>query len=126
MKSSKVERGTLYIAATNEAVTVAPLDGKKFMYAEVHDAVGGLVQTMVPARKGDTVYVNEEGRLTGLPLNKRTWEFADKTTYLVHNCFLYPPDWLVSGNALRVYRVNADAQAYGHTVSVKVAKAVAS
>jgi hypothetical protein len=119
----RVERGTLYIATTGAAVPVTPADGKKFTYEEQRDAVGGYVQSMTPAKRGEAVWVNEEGGLFGLAKNTRTWEFADRRTYLVLNGFLYPPDWLASGNALRVYKVDADSAEAGVT-RLTVAQAV--
>ena len=103
-KPRKVERGYLYLAsATGLPVEVKPVDGKKFTLKELQHAVGGFIENMVPSERFAHVYVNEEGVLKNLPLNKCTWEFADKHVY----CHLngYRSDFLVSGNALVVKKV---------------------
>jgi hypothetical protein len=63
---------------------------------------------MMPAAvKWRRIFVNDGCTLDHLPFNRHTWKFACYNTYMVMN--FYSPDWLVSGNALEVYRVPADS-----------------
>ena len=97
----KTETGNLYLAE-GDCVEVRPANGKKFTYDELAVAVGGMIESMVPAIARRKVWVNEEGTLKGLPLNRHTWTFADRSTYVVFNG--YPPSWKVRGNALEIYK----------------------
>jgi hypothetical protein len=99
----KVERGALYLAGPEgRVVAVIPADGRKFTYDEQCKAVGGYVETMIPAVKGRTVYVNEEGALKNLPPNKNTWLFANESIYRLNG---YSHNWRVAGSALEVFKV---------------------
>jgi len=97
----KTEAGNLYLAE-GDCVKVRPANGKKFTYEELVVAVGGLIESMVPAIARHKVWVNEEGALKGLSLNRHTLIFADRNTYVGLNS--YAPSWKVCGNALEIYR----------------------
>jgi hypothetical protein len=107
MKTKKVERGLIYFGgAEGKIVHVKPADGKKFTLEEWQAAVGGPVQQMVPARRGAVVWVNEEGKLLGLPPNRHTWGVAKREVYARNG---YPPGWRIAGNALVIAKY-AEAQ----------------
>ena len=121
----KVERGVLYLAGPEgRVVAVIPADGRKFTYDEQCKAVGGYVETMIPAVKGRTVYVNEEGALKQLPANEHTWNFADRRVYVDLNN--YGKDWLVAGRALEIVKLTIEEAAASDAMvgRVSIAKAV--
>ena len=105
--TTKVELGTLYLAGPDgAAIAVRPANGKKFTHDEWKLAVGGCVETMLPAVYRHNVWVNEEGILLGLPPNRHTWAFANRDVYIVLN--FYPENWAVSGNALETWHVTPE------------------
>lgn len=59
----------LWIKATGESVEVQPENGKSFTLGELQRMVGGYIEP-VYLNDGDIMWVNEEGRLQGLPLNR--------------------------------------------------------
>ena len=120
MATKKVERGVIWFP-TGEVLAVRPADGVKFSLEELQTAVGGYVETMIPATRGHRVYVNEEGVIKRLPLNPRTWEFADRRVYVDLNG--YAQTWLVAGNAIEVFRLDVEeaAKTDGGRVSCKQA-----
>ena len=101
----RVEQGTLYLGGPLEFVTVIPADGRKFTLKELQHAVGGFVETMIPAQRHTTVYVNEEGALKRLLLNRHTWTFAKKAVYMLNG---YAENFCINGNALVVRKVDAN------------------
>ena len=112
MATKKVERGVIWFP-TGEVLAVRPADGVKFSLEELQTAIGGYVETMIPATRGHRVYVNEEGIIINeegavkrLPLNPRTWEFADRRVYVDLNG--YAQTWLVAGNAIEVFRLDVE------------------
>jgi len=65
--SKRVERARLYFPGENGAVvTVTPVNGKKFLYKELSEAVGGMIESIRPAVQGHTVWANENGFCLGL------------------------------------------------------------
>ena len=105
MTVKKVERGVIWFP-TGGVLAVRPADGVKFSSEELQTAVGGYIETMIPATRGHRVYVNEEGAVKRLPLNPRTWEFADRRVYVDLNG--YAQTWLVAGNAIEVFRLDVE------------------
>lgn len=74
----KTDVGTLY-RTDGKVETVRPHDGKKFSLQELQGFVGGLIQ-IVPLRPGNghaTLYVNEEGKIHGLPSNLKATKLTD-------------------------------------------------
>ena len=120
MATKKVERGVIWFP-TGEVVAVRPADGAKFSLEELQTAVGGYVEMMITATRGHRVYVNEEGAIKRLPLNPRTWEFADERVYVGLNG--YAQSWMVSGNALEVFKLDVEeaVQKDGGRISCKQA-----
>jgi hypothetical protein len=118
-KQKKVERGTLYFGGEKcKEVLVVPANGKKFTYEELSLAVGGFIETMVPANPRTRVYVNEEGALKQLPPNQHTWSFADRDTYVVFNG--YAPNFRVAGDALVVFKQDVVDASTGFTIAQAV------
>ncbi len=72
------------IRADGMEAVIHPGNGKKFSLQELQQLVGGLVEA-VPTTTRLRMYVNEEGRLKGLPLN-------------VKATALLPPHYLQAGN----------------------------
>ena len=102
--AKKVERGTLYFPGKNGgAYGVIPLNGKKFVYEELSCAVGGMIESVIPAVKGHKAWVNEEGALLGLEDNRHTWKVADKAIYLLNG---YGSNWRICGRALEVFKTD--------------------
>ena len=120
MATKKVERGVIWFP-TGEVLAVRPADGVKFSLEELQTAVGGYIETMIPATRGHRVYVNEEGGVKRLPLNPRTWEFADRRVYVDLNG--YAQTWLVAGDAIEVFKLGVEeaAKTDGGRVSCKQA-----
>lgn len=54
---------------------VEPANGKKFTLAELQGHVGGFVERVILPH-GQTMWVNEEGLLHGMPRNPRASELA--------------------------------------------------
>jgi hypothetical protein len=102
--SKRVERARLYFPGENGAVvTVTPVNGKKFLYKELSEAVGGMIESIRPAVQGHTVWANEEGLLLGLKPNRHTWEAANKRIYLLNG---YGENWRIVGRILEVYKTD--------------------
>jgi hypothetical protein len=101
----KIERGTLYLCGIGDKLEVVPANGKKFTYEEQAEAVGGYIEMLVPAVQHTLVYANEEGATPykDLPLNRHTWEFANKRVYLLNG---YGENWRARGNILVVRKVD--------------------
>ena len=120
MATKKVERGVIWFP-TGGVVGVRPANGVKFSPEELQTAVGGYIETMIPATRGHRVYVKEEGAIKRLPLNPRTWEFADRRVYVDLNG--YAQTWLVAGSAIEVFKLDAEetAKTDGGRVSCKQA-----
>lgn len=58
------------IKVNGEAIEVEPANGAWFTLEELQEAVGGYIELLVlPC--GDFLYLDEEGKLKGKPLNKR-------------------------------------------------------
>ena len=101
----KVERGTLYLSdPTGRRVKVRPADGKHFTYEELRTAVGGPIESILPATRGHQVWANEEGLCLGLCPNIRTAEIADMRIYALNG---YPSNWKAVGRLLETYKVDA-------------------
>jgi hypothetical protein len=105
MATKKVERGAIWFP-TSEVVAVRPADGVKFSLEELQTAVGGYIEMIVPVTRGHRVYVNEEGAIKRLPLNPRTWEFADERVYVGLNG--YAQNWMVAGGAMEVFKLTSE------------------
>ena len=105
MTVKKVERGVIWFP-TGGVLAVRPADGVKFSSEELQTAVGGYIETMIPATRGHRVYVNEEGAVKRLPLNPRTWEFADRRVYVDLNG--YAQNWMVAGGAMEVFKLTSE------------------
>lgn len=54
--------------ATGEIFVINPVNGKTFSYDELSSIVGGFIER-VDLPNGKELWVNEEGKLKGLPLN---------------------------------------------------------
>lgn len=71
---------------------VRPGDGKRFTLVELQGLVGGYIER-VPFPDGESLWMNEEGKLRGLPRN-------DRATAAAHEaCAIFPDDFIV-GDAL--------------------------
>lgn len=102
--TKKVEAGTIYMAGLNgKVIEVRPANGKVFDLSELQAAVGGYVESMIPAVKRTRVYVDEEGWLKNTRYNIHTWTFADRRVYVELNG--YDPRWLVPGTAIVVRKI---------------------
>jgi hypothetical protein len=101
----KVERGVIYFAGALNGKSglsqrVRPEDGKKFSMKEIQLAVGGYFGCLVPAKRGWTVYCDEEGVLKPhYKPNGHTWTFAKREVYALNG---YGANWRVMGNVLAV------------------------
>lgn len=58
-----------HIRANGTTEVVTPAKGGKFTLEELQSFVGGYVETIPLAAYGEVMYVNEDGKLTGLPPN---------------------------------------------------------
>ena len=67
-----------HIKASGEALEVQPAKGKKFSLAELQAFVDGYIE-LVRLGPGQLMFVNEEGRLKGLPLNLQASLIAGQT-----------------------------------------------
>jgi len=100
----RVECARLYFPGENGAVvTVAPVNGKRFSYKELSEAVGGMIESIRPAVQGHTVWANEDGFGLGLPPNEHVWEVANKKIYLLNG---YGEDWRIVGRILEIYKTD--------------------
>ena len=115
----RVERAQLYFPGQDGAVvTVAPVDGRKFKYEELREAVGGMIESIRPAIQGHAVWANEEGLLLGLKPNHHTWEAANKKIYLLNG---YDKDWRIVGRILEVYKVELAASGRAELPTIELA-----
>ena len=64
------------IKANGETATVAPKNGHSFTLDELQELVGGYIEN-VYLDDGLIMVVNEEGKFSGLPLNKKATDLAD-------------------------------------------------
>ena len=104
MPSKKVERGTLYFPGKNGAIIgVVPQNGKKFVYEELSCAVGGLIESVIPAQRSHRVWANEEGTIQRLEDNEHTWKAANKAVYLLNG---YGSNWRLCGRVLEVFKTD--------------------
>lgn len=87
------------IKTNGEIIKVIPKDKKAFSYNELKDYVGGRIE-IVPLPSGKKIVVNEEGKLTGLEVNKEATKIW-KGEYPINK---YPlnNDELIVGNALLI------------------------
>ena len=100
----RVERARLYFPGENgTVVTVTPVNGKKFLYKELSEAVGGMIESIRPAVQGHTVWANEEGLRLGLKPNQHTWKVANKKIYLLNG---YGEYWQIVGRVLEIYKTD--------------------
>ena len=58
----------LWIKANGVALTVSPRNGKHFILAELQRYVGGYIEAL-DLQNGSIMWLNEEGKLNGLPYN---------------------------------------------------------
>lgn len=68
-------------AATQEMVEVTPANGKRFKLEELQKFVGGYIEP-VYLNDGRIMWVNEEGRLDGLPFNAIAYDMTRRMTRL--------------------------------------------
>ena len=82
-----------------DVTEMKPKNGKSFTYDEMRAFVGGMVE-IVPLPNGQSIIVNEEGKLNGLPKNELATDFWKKQ-YPIEK---YPDnnDELIVGPALVV------------------------
>ena len=66
--------GPIWIHADGKVISVKPKDGKHFSLEELYEFTNGGPIEIVGTRDGRLMILNEEGRLTGLPLNKKATE----------------------------------------------------
>jgi hypothetical protein len=74
----KTQVGTIF-KPDGQSVTVRPHGGKKFSLAELQSFVEGHIE-LVRMKRGNgrgTMYVNEEGKLNGMPQNEAATEITD-------------------------------------------------
>lgn len=64
------------IKASGETATVAPKNGHSFTLEELQELVGGYIEN-VYLDDGRIMIVNEEGKFSGLSLNKKATDIAD-------------------------------------------------
>lgn len=82
-----------HIKANGEIIEVKPKDGKRFNLEELQGFVGGFIEHLalgrVSQRKllGQHMFLNEEGKLQGLPFNERATELA-RTAGISFNDFI--------------------------------------
>jgi hypothetical protein len=81
----------MYISA-EDAVTLVANDDEFVGYKTLSDAVGGMIEA-VSLPSGMTLWVNEEGKLNGLPVNRvatelLTREFGQKFDTIVGNAII--------------------------------------
>jgi hypothetical protein len=81
----------MYISA-EDAVTLVSNDDEFVGYKTLSDAVGGMIEA-VSLPSGMTLWVNEEGKLNGLPVNRvatelLTREFGQKFDIIVGNAII--------------------------------------
>jgi hypothetical protein len=62
-----------WLRADGTAEEVAPVNGSDFQLPELQRFVGGYIER-VSLRNGDEMWLNEEGKLMGLPVN---WDATD-------------------------------------------------
>lgn len=99
------------------------VDGPGFTYTvtefdgglkELQAAVGGLVE-VVPTHEGVTMWCNEEGKYTGLPVNRLAMDVWIR--WDVHRCMLVGKDWL-AGSVV----VTGGSDRYGNTTDLGAAE----
>lgn len=142
MTTKKVQRGLLY-RTDGKVLFLTPVDGKKFSYDELRDAVGGLIEGIIPTKnavaygigvpvagakpgkdagKVTQVWANEEGLIDGLPLNPHTPAVADMDVYKLNG---YPDCWRISGDVILIHNIPVDrleASTEDSRMTVKEAK----
>ena len=95
MSLKKVQRGTLY-STDGKTYLVKPLDSKKFQLSEMQDAIGGLIENVVPLNKRTKLWANEEGFLLRLPPNPHSVTVANLNVHAVP---------FLAGDLLSTYQV---------------------
>lgn len=95
-KIKKLQRGTIY-KPDGQAILVLPKNGKEFDLKELQTAVGGYIERVIPLDKRSNLYVNEEGKIHGLPPNGHTEAILDTSRY--------PAGEVLVGNVISTYRV---------------------
>lgn len=60
----------LFISSAGLELGFSPNNGEKFTLEELQGLVGGYIER-VPMSNGKSMYVNEEGKLNGLPYNEK-------------------------------------------------------
>ena len=71
---SQIQSSSLWIKSNGTIVPVKPKDGKYFSLEEMYQYTNGGPIQMVATKDGRIMILNEEGKLTGLPLNKKATE----------------------------------------------------
>lgn len=79
-------------AATNDMVEVKPANGKRFTLEELQKFVGGYIEAL-GLHDGRVMWLNEEGKLDGLPLNAIATDMARRLSFLM-------PDDYILGDVL--------------------------
>ncbi len=98
MAEKKIQVATIYTAGPDgKEYEVRAINGKKFSYEELTKAVQGYIESLIPAERFTTAYVNEEGVLKGLPANKFSWTAAKQSVYRLNG---YGPGYLFQGNII--------------------------
>lgn len=96
---TKVQRGYIY-KTDGTVVKVRPINGKKFDYTELQEAVGGLISSLESSIKNcRQMYANDEGILLGLPPNPHTQKVCNMKIYNMNG---YPSYWRVCGNIIAI------------------------
>lgn len=65
-----MQTGT-YITSDGIETQVTPHDGKKFSLEELQKFVGGMIELTRTNKPVRDMWVNEEGKLDGLPINRK-------------------------------------------------------
>lgn len=77
----------LFINSAGLELGFSPNNGEKFTLEELQGLVGGYIER-VPMSNGKSMYVNEEGKLNGLPYN-------EKATQILRQQGRIPNDYIV-------------------------------
>jgi hypothetical protein len=104
-REMKVQRANVYIT-DGTVVKVRPLNGKKFDYKELQQAVGGSIESLISGIKGcRQMFCNEEGIMLRLPDNPHTWNVVNAGIYRLNG---YTADWRLSGNIIAIFNEEDD------------------
>lgn len=86
-----------YYRTNGRVTTVKPKNGSSFSLAELQKFVGGMIE-IVPLPSGNSIIVNEEGKVIGLPKNTKATEVW-KQEYPIEK-YPHNNDELIAGDAL--------------------------